>query len=105
MDGREMIKPLPTAKLGLTFSRYLRWKEHIRQAIKGATKVTIAPAWPRHPRPEKMRQLYQACVTPVVDYACTVWHDPLCDKSHLRHIRQRAAMQSCPNADTLHRHV
>ena len=31
-----------------------------------------------------MRQLYQACVAPVVDYASTVWHNPLKDKTHLR---------------------
>ncbi|KAJ9481485.1 hypothetical protein VN97_g11991 [Penicillium thymicola] len=48
----------------------------------------------RHLRPEQMRQLYQACVTPVVDYASTVWHDPLRDKTHLRHLKtvQRAAL-------------
>ena len=40
----------------------------------------------RHLRPEQMRQLYQACVTPVVDYASTVWHDPLRDKTHLRQL-------------------
>jgi hypothetical protein len=41
-----------------------------------------------------MRQLYEACVTSVVDYASTVWHDPLRDKTHLRHLRtvQRAAL-------------
>ena len=41
-----------------------------------------------------MRQLYQACVTPVVDYASTVWHDPLRDKTHLRHLNtvQRTAL-------------
>lgn len=31
-----------------------------------------------------MRQLYQACVTPIVDYASAVWHNPLRDKIHLR---------------------
>ncbi|EED11752.1 hypothetical protein TSTA_109310 [Talaromyces stipitatus ATCC 10500] len=31
-----------------------------------------------------MRQLYQACVTLIVDYASTVWHNPLKDKIHLR---------------------
>ena len=33
-----------------------------------------------------MRQLYQACVVPVVDYASTVWHNPLKDKTHLRQL-------------------
>jgi hypothetical protein len=31
-----------------------------------------------------MRQLHQACVTPVVDYTSTVWHNPLQDKTHLQ---------------------
>ena len=31
-----------------------------------------------------MRQLYQACVVPIMDYASTVWHNPLKDKIHLR---------------------
>jgi len=41
-----------------------------------------------------MRQLYQACVTPIVDYASTVWHNPLKDKTHLRMLGtiQRAAL-------------
>ena len=86
MNGKT-IKPSPTAKLlGVTFDQELRWKEHVQQAIKRATKVTIALGGLRHLRPEQMRQLYQTCVTPVVDYAPTVWHDPLRDKTHLRHL-------------------
>lgn len=86
MNG-ETIKPSPTAKLlGVVFDQELRWKEHVQQAIKHATKVSIALAGLRHLRPEPMRQIYQACVTPVVDYSSTVWHDPLRDKTHLRHL-------------------
>ncbi|CRL27375.1 unnamed protein product [Penicillium camemberti] len=33
-----------------------------------------------------MRQLYQAYITPVLDYTSTVWHDPMRDKTHLRHL-------------------
>src|SRR4051794_24839658 len=41
-----------------------------------------------------MRQLYQACVTPVLDYASTVWHNPFKDKMHLRSLVsvQRSAL-------------
>lgn len=81
------VRPSATAKLlGVVFDRELRWKEHVQQAIKRATKTTIALCGLRHLRPEQMRQLYQACVAPVVDYASTVWHDPLRDKTHLRHL-------------------
>ncbi|KAJ5483111.1 hypothetical protein N7530_002357 [Penicillium desertorum] len=76
------------------FDQELRWKEHVQQAIKRATKVAIALSGLRHLRPEQMRQLYQACVTPIVDYASTVWHDPLRDKTHLRQLNttQRASL-------------
>jgi ribonuclease HI len=86
MNGNT-IEPSSKAKLlGVIFDHELRWKEHVQQAIKRATKVAIALAGLRHLRPEQMRQIYQACVTPVVDYASTVWHDPLRDKTHLRHL-------------------
>ncbi|KAK9594981.1 hypothetical protein V6Z93_010714 [Aspergillus fumigatus] len=84
MNGK-VIKPSDSAKLlGVIFDKELRWKEHVQQAIKRATKVNIALGGLRHLRPEQMRQLYQACVTPVVDYASTVWHNPLRDRTHLR---------------------
>jgi hypothetical protein len=86
MNGKT-VEPSPTAKLlGVIFNQELRWKEHVQQAIKRATKVSIALGGLRHLRPEQMHQLYRACVTPVVDYASTVWHDPLRDKTHLRHL-------------------
>ena len=43
--------------------------ERSLKAIKCATKTTIALNGLRHLRPEQLRQLYQACVMPVVDYA------------------------------------
>ena len=94
MNGKA-IKPSPSAKLlGVIFDRELRWKEHVQQAIKRATQVNIALGGLRHLRAEQIRQLYQACITPVVDYASTVWHDPLRDKTHLRNLNtvQRTAL-------------
>jgi hypothetical protein len=44
--------------LGVVFDHGLRWKEHIQQAIKRATKIAIALNGLRHLRPEQMRQLY-----------------------------------------------
>jgi ribonuclease HI len=82
-----VVRPSNTAKLlGVVFDQESRWKDHVQQAVKRATKTTIALCGLRYLRPEQMRQLYQACITPVVDYASTVWHDPLRDKTHLRHL-------------------
>lgn len=89
------IRPSATAKLlGVVFDQELRWKQHIHQTIKRATKVNVAMGGLRHLRPAQMRQLYQACVTPVVDYASAVWHNPLKDKIHLRMLStiQRTAL-------------
>lgn len=80
-----VIKPSDRAKLlGVIFDQEMRWKEHVQQAVKRATQVNIALGGLRHLRPEQMRQLFQACVTPIVNYASTVWHNPLKDKIHLR---------------------
>ena len=78
-----IIHPSATAKLlGVVFDRELRWKEHFQRAIKRATKVNLATGGLRQLRRAQMRQQYQACVTPVLDYASTVGHNPLKDKTH-----------------------
>lgn len=79
VEARDTVK-----LLGVVFDREMRWKEHVQQVVKRAARAVSATSGLRHLRPMQMRQLYQACVTPVVDYASTVWHDPLKDKMHLR---------------------
>jgi hypothetical protein len=82
-----VVPPSAAARLlCVIFDEGLRRKEHVQQAIKRVTKVTIALRGLRHLRPEQMGQLYRACVAQVVDYASTVWHDPLRAKSQLRHL-------------------
>ena len=95
MNGK-VIQSSCTAKLlRVVFDQEMRWKEHVQQAVRRATKVNVALSGVRHLRPEQTRQLYQACVAPVVNYASTVWHNPLKDKPHLKLLRtvQRAATQ------------
>ncbi|KAG2001218.1 hypothetical protein GB937_010390 [Aspergillus fischeri] len=89
------IEPSATAKLlSVVFDHELREKEHVQQAVKRATRVDIALAGLRHLCPSQMRQVYQACVTLIMDYASTVWHNPLKDKRHLRVLNtvQRSAL-------------
>lgn len=94
MNGKTVALSLTAKLLGVVFDQELRWKDHIQQVFKRATKVSIALGGLQHLRPEQMRQLYQACVTPVIDYASTVWYDPLRDKTYLRHLNtvQRTAL-------------
>jgi ribonuclease HI len=89
------ITPGTTAKLlGVVLDNELRWKPHVQQVLKRATRVNTALGGLRYLRPGQMRQLYQACVTPIVDYASTVWHSPPKDKMHLRALNtvQRTAL-------------
>ena len=48
----------------------------------------------RHLRPAQMRQIYRACVLPKLDYASTVWLNPLRDKGLMRFLAsvQRTAL-------------
>src|ERR1700712_2277321 len=94
MSG-ETIKASPKAKLlGVVFDQELRWKLHVQQIVKRATRTALSMGGLRHLRPLQMTQLYQACVTPKMDYASTVWHNPGKDKMHLRSLNavQRTAM-------------
>ena len=94
MDG-QTVQASTTAKLlGVVFDTEMRWKEHIQQAARKATKAALGMSGLRHLRPAQMRQIYQACVLPKLDYASTVWHNPLKDKGHLRVLAsvQRAAL-------------
>jgi hypothetical protein len=94
MNGKT-IKASSTAKLlGVIFDQELRWKQHVQQAVKTATTTALAMGGVRHLRPTQMRQLYQACVTPRLDYASTIWHNPQKDKGHLKMLSsvQRTAL-------------
>lgn len=94
MNGNTIKLSTTDQLLGVIFDHELQWKEYVQQAVKRATQANIALGGLRQLRPEQMRQLYEACVTPVVYYASTDWHYPLQDKTHLRHLRtvQRAAL-------------
>jgi hypothetical protein len=84
MDG-QVIQASRTAKLlGVIFDDELRWKDHVQQAVKAATITALGMGGLRHLRPAQMKQMYQACVVPKLDYASTVWHNPNRDKGHLR---------------------
>ena len=79
------VRPSRTAKLlGVTFDLEIRLEEHVQHVVKKATAVNIATGGLRHLRPKQMRELYQACVTPIVDYASTVWHNPRKDNMQMR---------------------
>jgi hypothetical protein len=85
MIGDAKIAASSSAKLlGVVFDEELRFKEHIEKAVARATRVSIAMGSLRHLRPAEMRQIYQACVTPTLDYASTIWFNPYGERDKLK---------------------
>ena len=94
MSGK-IIKASATAKLlGVVFGQELRWKAHVQQVVKRATKAALGMGGLKNLRPTQMTQLYRACVVPQLEYASTVWHNPNRDIMHLRSLAsvQRTAL-------------
>jgi len=94
MDSKVVCAGRTAKLLGVLFDDELRWKDHVQQAVKAATTTALGMGGLRHLRPAQMKQIYQACVLPKLDYASTVWHNPNRDKGHLRVLDtvQRAAL-------------
>jgi ribonuclease HI len=76
--GGDESLPQPTVKvLGVTLDRKLNMREHVTKMANKATCATIALRNIRGVRPAQMRQLYQSCVVPIMDYAAsTTWYGP-----------------------------
>ena len=94
MDGKVICAGRTVKLLGVLFDDELRWKGHVQHAVKAATTTALGMGGLRHLRPAQMKQVYQVCVLPKLDYASTVWHKPNKDKGHLRVLDtvQRAAL-------------
>ena len=96
MDG-ENIDPTDNVKLlGVIFDPELRWRAHAQRISKRATTTCIGISRLRYLRPKQMRQLYQACVIPKLDYASTVWYRQgrVWQTTMLRKIQRRAAIKT-----------
>jgi hypothetical protein len=91
---RKVVIPADTAKfLGVIFDKRCDGKSMYSKQLNEQPRSTFHLGL-RHLHPEQMRQLYQACAIPIVDYASFVWHNPLGDKIHLRTVgtMQRTAL-------------
>ena len=89
------IHPTENVKLlGVVFDQHLKWRAHVQRAVKRATSASMAIGRLRQLRPAQMRQLYQACVVPRMDYPSTVWHNPAKNKWQITALNtvQRPAM-------------
>ena len=60
--------------LGLVLDHALTYDKHIAQVLKRGLRAALAVGRLRGLSPRAARQLFNACVTPVVDYASPVWY-------------------------------
>jgi hypothetical protein len=74
--GDEILPRLTVKVLGVTLDRQLNMKEHVTKMANKATWATIALRNIKGVRPAQMRQLYQSCVVPIMDYAASTWYGP-----------------------------
>ena len=71
----DWIQPAPSIKvLGVILDQGLRFKEHLARVSAKAYKAALALKRLRGLRPSSVRQLFQATVAPVMDYASPVWY-------------------------------
>jgi hypothetical protein len=70
----KIVTPKDTAKiLGVVMDSELRYKQHIANAATKGLKAAMALRRLRIISPSTARQLFEAIVAPVMDYASSVW--------------------------------
>jgi hypothetical protein len=70
----QVIKPSKSIKLlGVIFDAQVRFREQVQRAVSRGTRETLALCRMTTLLPATARQLFNATVAPVVEYASTVW--------------------------------
>lgn len=75
-DGKEIWPQRGAKILGVTLDEKLRMNEHVTRMANKATYAAIALRGIKGVRPAQMRQLYQSCVLPILDYGASTWDSP-----------------------------
>ncbi len=79
--------------LGITFSEYLSWKDHVTDIVKRASsKIGLLRRLRYSLTPTITRDLYIHCIRPTLEYACIVWSGlSASDCARLERCNRRAA--------------
>ena len=71
------IKPSEHIKLlGVTLDSKMKFHQHVARVTAKAMKQCLAIKRLRGIRPKQVRQLYNATVTPIMDYCASAWYGP-----------------------------
>jgi hypothetical protein len=71
------IKPSEHIKLlGVTLDKKMKFHQHVARMTAKAMRQYLAIKRLRGVRPKQVRQLYNATVTPIMDYCASAWYGP-----------------------------
>jgi hypothetical protein len=75
-EGNEILPQQSAKVIGLTLDKKLGIDEHIARVVRKGIQACLSLQAITGMRSAQLRQLYQVCVTPVVDYAASAYHGP-----------------------------
>lgn len=73
VKGHKILPQKNARILGVVMDSQLRYREHINRASTRGLRAAMALKRLRNLSPRTARMLYEATVTPTIDYAATVW--------------------------------
>lgn len=85
IKGQIVVPRIETKILGVVIDSELRYRTHIANATTEGLRAAVALKQLRRLSPSTARQLFEATVIPVVDYASNIW-------KHICSVRAMAMM-------------
>lgn len=75
-QGQDIAPSEHLKLLGVTLDSKMKFHQHIARTTAKATRQCLAIRRLRGVRPKQVRQLYNATVTPIMDYCASAWYGP-----------------------------
>jgi hypothetical protein len=75
-QGRDIAPSEHIKLLGVILDSKMKFHQHVARMTAKATRQCLAIKRLRGVRPKQVRQLYNATVTPIMDYCASAWYGP-----------------------------
>ncbi|KAG9513247.1 hypothetical protein KCU93_g10112, partial [Aureobasidium melanogenum] len=76
LQGQDIVPSEHIKLLGVTLDSKMKFHQHVARMTAKATRQCLAIKRLRGVRPKQVRQLYNATVTPIMDYCASAWYGP-----------------------------
>jgi hypothetical protein len=74
LQGQDIAPSEHIKLLGVTLDSKMKFHQHVARMTAKATRQCLAIKRLRGVRPKQVRQLYNATVTPIMDYCASAWY-------------------------------